>query len=111
MNEMSLLEKHHLRKDEMERLIASAKKFKEQNTQRKFSKKITPDQGLYIKYRLKCVGCSSIDIAQETGCTKQSVSKVLSGKAHSQRIERAVAQRLGYSSWNDMVQSLREMAA
>ena len=75
------------------------------------SKKITPEQGLYIKYRLKCAGTTGADIAYEAGCTPQSVSDVLSGKSHSQRIERAVAQRLGYSSWNDMVQSLREMAA
>ena len=75
------------------------------------SKKITPEQGLYIKYRLKCAGTTGADIAFEAGCTPQSVSDVLSGKSHSQRIERAVAQRLGYSSWNDMVQSLREMAA
>ena len=111
MNEMSLLEKHHLRKDEMERLIASAKKFKEQNSQRKFSKKITPEQGLYIKYRLKCTGVTGADIAFEVGCTPVSVSNVLSGKSHSQRIERAVASRLGYKSWNDMVTELREKVA
>ena len=75
------------------------------------SKKITPEQGLYIKYRLKCAGTTGADIAYEVGCTPVSVSNVLSGKSHSQRIERAVAQRLGYPSWNDMVQCLREMAA
>lgn len=75
------------------------------------SKKITPQQGLYIKYRLKCVGTSGADIALEAGCTPQSVSDVLSGKSHSQRIERAVAARLGYPSWNDMVTELRRAAA
>lgn len=75
------------------------------------SKKITPQQGLYIKYRLKCVGTSSADIALEVGCTPVSVSNVLSGKSHSQRIERAVAARLGYPSWNDMVTELRRSAA
>lgn len=75
------------------------------------SKKITPQQGLYIKYRLKCAGTSSADIAFEVGCTPVSVSNVLSGKSHSQRIERAVAARLGYPSWNDMVTELREKAA
>lgn len=75
------------------------------------SKKITPEQGLYIKYRLKCMGTSSADIALEVGCTPVSVSNVLSGKSHSQRIERAVATKLGYSSWNDMVQKLRGNAA
>ena len=75
------------------------------------SKKITPEQGLYIKYRLKCMGTSSADIALEVGCTPVSVGKVFSGKSHSQRIERAVAFRLGYKSWNDMVTELREKAA
>lgn len=75
------------------------------------SKKITPQQGLFIKYRLKCVGCSSADIALELGCTPVSVCNVLSGKSHSQRIERAVASKLGYPSWNAMVQELRERAA
>lgn len=78
------------------------------------SKKITPEQGLYIKYRLKCLGTSSADIALELGCSKQNVCNVLSGKSHSQRIERAVASRLGYKSWNDMVtelRAMREMAA
>ena len=75
------------------------------------SKKITPEQGLYIKYLLKRSGISSADIAFDVGCTPVSVSNVLSGKSHSQRIERAVATKLGYSSWNDMVQKLRENAA
>ncbi|MBO5607088.1 MAG: hypothetical protein J5930_04260 [Treponema sp.] len=75
------------------------------------SKKITPQQGLFIKYRLKCVGVSGADIAFELGCTKQNVGNVLSGKSHSQRIERAVASKLGYPSWNEMVQHLRETAA
>ena len=73
------------------------------------SKKITPEQGLYIKYRLKCMGTTGAEIALEAGCTPQSVSDVLSGKSHSQRIERAVASRLGYKSWNDMVTELRAM--
>ena len=111
MNEMSLLGKKHLSEDEVLRLIESARKYKEQNVQRQFSKKITPDQGLYIKYRLKCAGISGADIAGEVGCTAVSVSNVLSGKAHSQRIERVVAAKLGYPSWNEMVQTLREMAA
>ncbi|MEE3313095.1 MAG: hypothetical protein VZR56_02935 [Treponema sp.] len=75
------------------------------------SKKITPQQGLYLRYRLRCMGVSGADIALELGCTRQTVCNVLSGKSHSQRIERAVASKLGYPSWNEMVQHLRETAA
>lgn len=75
--------------------------------QDQFSKKISAVQGLYLKYRLKCVGCSSADVAREIGCTKQTVGDVLRGRSHSRRIERAVAARLGYKSWNEMVEHLR----
>lgn len=78
--------------------------------QRQFSKRITSVQGLYLKYRLKCIGCSSADIAHEIGCAKPTVAKVLSGRSHSRRIERAVAERLGYPSWNEMVEHLRREA-
>ena len=111
MNEMSLLSQPRLSKEDVERLIASARKYKAKTKERQYSKKITPEQGLYIKYRLKCMGVSGSSIAFELGCTQQSVCDVLSGKSHSRRIERAVAARLGYRSWNDMVQELRESAA
>lgn len=75
-----------------------------------YSKKITREQGLYIKYCLKCVGCSSADVAREVGCARQTVSDVLGNRYHSRRIERAVAARLGYESWNEMVDHLRKEA-
>lgn len=111
MNEMNLTGRKPLTNEELERFIASARLKKEQTCKRNFSKKITPEQGLYIKYRLKCTGVTGADIAFEVGCTNQAVQSVLSGKSHSQRIERAVAIRLGYKSWNDMVTELREKAA
>lgn len=110
MNEMNLLDKEHLSKDEVFRLIKAAQKYKSQ-TMRVYSKKITREQGLYIKYRLRCAGVTGAALALETGCTPQSVSDVLSGKSHSRGIESAVAAKLGYQSWNDMVQRLREGAA
>ena len=111
MNEMSLLGKKHLTTEELNRLIESARLHKMQTVQRQYSKKITPEQGQYIKYRLRRAGVTGAEIAFELGCAPASVSEVLSGKSHSQRIERAVAARLGYPSWNDMVQELREQAA
>ena len=103
--------KNGLSTEEILKLIAEKQEANRKARLAKASKKITPEQGLYIKYRLKCMGVSGSDIAFETDCTKQNVSSVLSGKSHSRRIERAVAARLGYRSWNDMVQELRESAA
>lgn len=97
--------------EQIRQLVAQKQEENKKRLMARASKKITPEQGLYIKYRLKCVGVSGADIALEVGCTQQSISDVLSGKSHSQRIERVVAAKLGYSSWNAMVQSLREMAA
>ncbi|MBR5965378.1 MAG: hypothetical protein IK015_04620 [Treponema sp.] len=99
--------KSYLTCDQIQELIAR----KQAEKLASASKRITAEQGLYIKYRLKCLGVIGADIAVEVGCTQQSVSNVLSGKSHSRRIERAVAARLGYRSWNDMVQELRESAA
>ena len=103
--------KKALSTEEILKLIAEKQEANRKARLAKASKKITPEQGLYIKYRLKCVGATGADIAFELGCTPVSVSDVLSGKSHSRRIERAVAARLGYRSWNDMVQELRESAA
>ena len=97
--------------EQIRQLVAQKQEENKKRLLARASKKITPEQGLYIKYRLKCVGVSGADIALEVGCSKQIVCNVLSGKSHSQRIERVVAAKLGYSSWNAMVQSLREMAA
>lgn len=97
--------------EQIRQLVAQKQEENKKRLLARASKKITPEQGLYIKYRLKCVGVSGADIALEVGCSKQIVSNVLSGKSHSQCIERVVAAKLGYSSWNAMVQSLREMAA
>ena len=97
--------------EQVRQLVAEKQQENKKRLLARVSKKITPEQGLYIKYRLKCVGVSGASIAQELGCTPVSVSDVLSGKSHSQRIERVVAAKLGYPSWNAMVQSLRETAA
>lgn len=97
--------------EQIHQLIAEKQAANQKSRLAHVSKRITPEQGLYIKYRLKCVGVSGADIAFELGCSKQNVGNVLSGKSHSQRIERAVASKLGYPSWNEMVQHLRETAA
>ena len=97
--------------EQIRQLVAQKQEENKKRLMARASKKITPEQGLYIKYRLKCAGVSGADIALEVGCTQQSISDVLSGKSHSQRIERVVASRLGYKSWNDMVTELREKAA
>ncbi|WP_147615887.1 hypothetical protein [Treponema pectinovorum] len=107
---MNLSEKKQTR-EALECFMASAFKAKGLEKRRNYSKKITVSQGLYIKYRLKCMGVTGSDIAFEVGCAHQAVYNVLSGKSHSRRIESVVASKLGYPSWNAMVQELRQQAA
>ncbi|MBD5404014.1 MAG: hypothetical protein HDR55_03390 [Treponema sp.] len=75
-----------------------------------YSKKITREQGLYIKYRLRLASSTMQAIADEVQCNLSAVCMVLTGIKHSRRIERAVAARLGYESWNEMVDHLRKEA-
>lgn len=103
--------KAHMTSEQIKEFIAQKMEEKKALALVRASKKITAEQGLYIKYRLKREGFSSADIAFEIGCTPVSVSNVLSGKSHSRRIESVVASKLGYPSWNAMVQELREQAA
>ena len=90
-----------------EEIHALVEQKKTERLARQFSKKINASQGFHIKCQLKCAGLSNLKIAQSVGCSPQAVSSVLFGKSHSQRIEKAVATALGYRSWNDMVQELR----
>ena len=71
---------------------------------------ITREQGLYIQYRLRLTKTSFADLATETASKRQSVRQVVFGQIHSKKIESAVARRLGYKTWNEMVRHLREEA-
>lgn len=72
------------------------------------SLRVTREQGLWIQYQLRLKDATFADVAAEVKCERQAVQGVVSGKWHSKRIEAAVARRLGYKSWNEMVRRLRE---
>ena len=98
-------------KEELYALIEAKNREKKLNSKRIFSMNITRDQGLYIQYRLRCAGFTCADIARELSCSSAIVSQVTKGQRHSKRIEKAVADALGYDSWNALVSALRENAA
>ncbi|MDE5899003.1 MAG: hypothetical protein K2H09_07065 [Treponemataceae bacterium] len=91
-------------RQKLEQFLAGRVKKKPRN----FSLKITREQGLYLQYRLKLAGRSCADVAREVGCTRQTVTCVLNGSRSSRTVAAAVARALGHSSWNSMVQSLRD---
>ena len=51
------------------------------------------DKELKVALAINCL--IQNDLAKEYGCSKQFVSKVLSGKKKSKRLEKFIAERLG----------------
>lgn len=90
-------------------IIARGKRRREK--ERVFSMNITREQGLYIQYRLKLKGKSNANIAREIGCSKEAVRQIIAGQKHSKRIEKVIADILGYKSWNSLVTNLRAKGA
>ena len=90
-------------------IIARGKKRREK--ERVFSMNITREQGLYIQYRLKLKGQNNANIAREIGCSKEAVRQIIAGQKHSKRIEKVIADILGYKSWNSLVTNLRAKGA
>lgn len=90
-------------------IIARGKKRREKNMA--FSMGITREQGLYIQYRLRLAGHTCASIARELDCGRAAVQGVVSGACHSKRIEKVIADILGYKSWNSLVTNLRAKGA
>ena len=71
---------------------------------------VTREEGMYIQYQLKLKGYTYAEIAAELDCSRSAVQKVVTGQAHSRRIEKEVASVLGYESWNTMLKTIRTVA-
>lgn len=71
---------------------------------------VTSEEGMYIQYQLKLKGYTYAEIAAELDCSRSAVMQVVTGQAHSRRIEKEVASVLGYESWNTMLKTIRTVA-
>jgi transcriptional regulator with XRE-family HTH domain len=80
---------------------------------RKDSRRITPnmEQGAWICYRLKLAGSSQKELAGRIGVTQQMVQQVAYGLKTSQRVQKAIAESLGYSTWAELIANSRRVAA
>jgi len=58
----------------------------------------------WIKYQLKLKKIKLVDIAKKTNRTKTTVSSVLNSKRESAHIKSAVAELLGYKSWQHLLE-------
>ena len=66
-------------------------------------KRVDRLQGAWIGYQMKCQGITHKDIAIKVGVRPVSVTQVIHGLRTSGRIQKAVAQELGYESWNQLM--------
>ena len=73
---------------------------------------ITPkgNESAWLRYQLDLAGISLSEVAKGIGVTHSAVSFVISGSAHSARIEKEIARIIGYPSWNEMLLELRSKA-
>ena len=71
---------------------------------------VTSEEGMYIQYQLKLKGYTYAGIAAELDCSRSAVLQVVTGQAHSRRIEKEVASVLGFESWNTMLRTIRAAA-
>jgi ribosome-binding protein aMBF1 (putative translation factor) len=65
--------------------------------------RIKPNEGLWIIYQLRLKGISQTSLAEKLGLDMSTVNQILRGKRHSTRIEDALFQTLGFSSFESMI--------
>jgi len=69
--------------------------------------RIKPKEGLWIYYQLRLKKINQTDLSKKLGINSSTISNVLSGKRRSVRIEEALYQVLGYSSFEAMIAASR----
>lgn len=80
---------------------------------RKDSHRITPnmEQGAWICYRLKLAGISQKKLADQIGVSQQMVQQVAYGLKTSRRVQKTIAESLGYDTWTELIANSRRVAA
>jgi len=68
---------------------------------------ITPQKGCYISYMLRVRGITQEDVALKAGLTRRSVSAFLRGVKNSEKVKSALAEVLGYPSFEAVVAASR----
>jgi len=69
------------------------------------------EQGIWLNYLLRTAGYSQQDVATKAGVSRQMVQKVLYGIKTSQRVQKAIANTLGFNTWAELIALCRREAA
>jgi hypothetical protein len=68
---------------------------------------ITPQKGCYINYMLRVRSITQAAVAARAGCNNRTVSDFLRGRKNSERVKKALAEVLGYESFEKLVAASR----
>jgi hypothetical protein len=69
--------------------------------------RIKPKEGMWINYQFKLRGITHQKLADQIGLKRESITKVVNGARHSTKVENALFQALGFSSFESMIAAAR----
>jgi transcriptional regulator with XRE-family HTH domain len=68
---------------------------------------INPRKGCWINYQLRLNGITQAAVAFRAGCNNRTVSDFLRGRKNSERVKKALAETLGYPSFEALIAASR----
>jgi len=68
---------------------------------------ITPQKGCWINYMLRLRSITQAAVAARAGCNNRMVSDFLRGRKNSEKVKRALAEVLGYESFEKLIAASR----
>jgi transcriptional regulator with XRE-family HTH domain len=68
---------------------------------------ITPRKGCWIKYQLNLRKITQEVVAQKAGVSSKMVSHFITGRKNSERVKKALAETLGYPSFEALIAASR----
>ncbi|MDR1250024.1 MAG: helix-turn-helix transcriptional regulator [Treponema sp.] len=68
---------------------------------------IDPRKGCWINYQLRLAGITQVTVAEKAGCNNRTVSDFLRGRKNSERTKKALAEVLGYESFEKLIVASR----
>jgi hypothetical protein len=68
---------------------------------------ITPQKGCWVNYQLRLRGITQAEVGTKAGCNNRTVSDFLRGRRNSERVKKALAEILGYGSFEKLIAASR----
>ena len=68
---------------------------------------ITPRKGCWINYQLRLASITQSTVAARAGCNNRMVSDFLRGRKNSEKVKKALAEVLGYETFEKLIAASR----